>query len=116
VAQIAAESERMSRLVSDLLTLARADAGQLLERKPVALGPLVEAVAQQGRVLAAGKVAISVVRLDETEVLGDGDALRQLLLILVDNAIKYTPAGGSVTLGVRLETQPAAPLGAALAV
>jgi two-component system, OmpR family, sensor kinase len=104
VQQIAAESERMSRLVNDLLTLARADAGQLLERRPVALGPLLEDVALQGKVLADAKVAVSVVRLADADVLGDADALRQLLLILVDNAIKYTPAGGSVTLGLNADS------------
>jgi signal transduction histidine kinase len=100
VQQIVAESERMSRLVNDLLTLARADAGQLLERQPVPIGPLLDDVAMQGKVLSEGKVAVSVVRLADAEVLGDADALRQLLLILVDNAIKYTPSGGSVTLGL----------------
>jgi signal transduction histidine kinase len=100
VQQIVAESERMSRLVNDLLTLARADAGQLLDRQPVSIGQLLDDVALQGKVLADGKVAVSVVRLADAEVLGDADALRQLLLILVDNAIKYTPTGGSVTLGL----------------
>jgi signal transduction histidine kinase len=103
VEQIASEAERMSRLVADLLTLARADAGQLLERKSIPLGALIDAVAQQGRVLADGKVSVSVVRTADATVMGDKDALRQLLLILADNAIKYTPAGGSVTLGLRLE-------------
>ena len=105
VAQIGAEAERMSRLVNDLLMLARADAGQLLERKPVALAPLIDDVAHQARVLAGGKLSVSVLRLGnvDAEVRGDADALRQLLLILVDNAIKYTPAGGSVTLGLRVE-------------
>lgn len=103
IAQIGSEAERMSRLVGDLLTLARADAGQPLQRLAVSLGPLLEKVAQQGRVLADGKVAISVVRLAEAEVIGDPDAIQQLLLILVDNAIKYTPKGGSVTLGLRVD-------------
>ena len=108
VEQIGAESERMSRLVNDLLTLARADAGQLLESKPVPLWPLIESVMLQGRVLAQGKLAVSVLRLgsappEEAVVRGDADALRQLLLILVDNAIKYTPAGGSVTLSLRVD-------------
>jgi two-component system, OmpR family, sensor kinase len=103
VQQIVAESERMSRLVNDLLTLARADAGQLLERQSLPLGALLDDVALQGKVLADGKVAISVVRLSEADVLGDADALRQLLLLLVDNAIKYTPAGGSITLGLNAE-------------
>ncbi len=105
VEQIAAESERMSRLVNDLLTLARADAGQLLESEAVALGPLIDDVALQGRVLAEGKVSISVVHLTDVQVRGDADALRQLLLILVDNAIKYTPRGGSITLGLSTDSQ-----------
>jgi two-component system, OmpR family, sensor kinase len=104
VDQIAAESDRMARLVSDLLTLARADAGQSLRHEPVALGPLLQDVARQARGLAAGKVAVSVVFLADATVTGDPDALRQLLLILVDNAIKYTPEGGSVTLGLRLDS------------
>ncbi|MGH2371365.1 MAG: sensor histidine kinase, partial [Chloroflexota bacterium] len=114
VEQIVAESERMSRLVNDLLTLARADAGHLLERKPVALGPLIDAVAHQGRVLADGKVSMNVVRLADAEVLGDADALRQLLLILVDNAVKYTPPGGSVTLGLGTDASPGARVGDAI--
>ncbi|MDQ3702368.1 MAG: cell wall metabolism sensor histidine kinase WalK, partial [Chloroflexota bacterium] len=107
VEQIAAESERMSRLVNDLLTLARADAGQRLECESVALGPLIDDVALQGRVLAESKVAISVVRLTDAHVRGDADALRQLLLILVDNAVKYTPRGGSVTIGLSTDSQGA---------
>ena len=103
VQQIVAELERMSRLVNDLLTLARADAGQLLERQSLPLGTLLDDVALQGKVLADEKVAISVVRLAEADVLGDADALRQLLLLLLDNAIKYTPAGGSITLGLNAE-------------
>jgi signal transduction histidine kinase len=105
VAQIASESERMSRLVSDLLTLARADAGQSLEHRPVALGPIVESVAHQGRLLANGKVSIALVRIADVTVMGHADSLRQLVLILVDNAIKYTPRGGAVTLSLRLELQ-----------
>ncbi len=103
VAQIAAEAERMSRLVGDLLTLARADAGQRLEREPVPMGRLLEDVARQARVLAAGRVAVSVVRLDDATVDADPEALRRLLVILVDNAIKYTPEGGSVTLGLKVD-------------
>ena len=110
VEQIASESERMTRLVADLLTLARADAGQSLRREPVALAPLIQDVARQARTLAAGRagedgdqVAVSVLPLPEATVDGDPDALRQLLLVLLDNAIKYCSPGGSVTVGLRVE-------------
>ena len=103
VEQIASEAERMTRLVGDLLTLARADAGQSLRHERVALAPLLHDVARQARTLAEGVVAVSVVPPRDADVMGDPDALRQLLLVLVDNAIKYTPHGGSVTLGLRVD-------------
>jgi signal transduction histidine kinase len=106
VAQVASEAERMARLVNDLLTLARADSGQPLGAlQPVMLRPLLESVAVQARTLSGGQhgPAVSVVPFTgdgDLEVDGDPDALRQLLLALVDNAVKYTPAGGSVTLAL----------------
>ena len=102
LAQIQRESERMSRLVNDLLTLARADAGQPLSREPVALGPLLSEVAAQARVLTQGR-HLSLAVAAEATVLGDADPLRQLLLILLDNALRHTLEDGSVNL--RLETQ-----------
>lgn len=97
VAQIAGEAERMSRLVQDLLVLARADAGQHLRREPVEVGPLLREVARQAALIADG-VEVRVEAVAEAETLGDRDYLKQLLLILVDNALKYTPRGGSVSL------------------
>ncbi|MBI4496729.1 MAG: HAMP domain-containing protein [Chloroflexi bacterium] len=102
LAQIESEAARMSRLVQDLLTLARADAGQRLRQQPVALRPLVEDVERQVRVLAGG-VRVGLAEVAEASVQGDPDALRQLLLILLDNAIKYTPPGGSVTVSAAQE-------------
>src|SRR5205085_11194543 len=66
--------------------------------------PLLQDVARQARGLAAGKITVSVVSLADATVDGDPDALRQLLLILLDNAIKYTPDGGNVTVGLRLDS------------
>jgi len=93
------EAERMSRLVNDLLTLARADSGISLRRQLVALPQLVGAVVAQVARLAGDK-SVSIEGLAPIQVRGDPDALRQLLLILLDNALKYTPAGGRITVGL----------------
>jgi two-component system, OmpR family, sensor kinase len=96
------EAERMSRLVNGLLALARADAGQQLRLAPVRLDELVTSVYREAQALSR-EVSVDLGTLVQVEVLGDADALKQLLLILVDNGIKYTPAGGTVTLEVRRE-------------
>ncbi len=104
VTQISSEADRMSRLVTDLLTLARADAGLSIVRRPVMLRPLVESVGFQARTLGAGRLTVSVVPYTgdgDLMVEGDPDALRQLVIALADNAIKYTPDGGSVSLALR---------------
>jgi two-component system OmpR family sensor kinase len=82
------ESERLSRLVTDLLTLARADAGRKLEVKPIALDPLVDDVCRQGRLLAPERDITSTDG-DDLIVQANEDALKQVLLILLDNAIKH---------------------------
>jgi two-component system, OmpR family, sensor kinase len=98
-ADISAEAARMSRLVEDLLTLARADAGVKLERAPVALGELAGDVARQFRRANPGRVVEDAIA--PVEVVGDRDALQQLLLVLLDNAAKHTRAGGKISVEVR---------------
>jgi signal transduction histidine kinase len=97
------EVERMARLVDDLLMLSRADAGALRwDRGPVELDRLVEEVAKQGEVLGRGRdIQVAIQSLEPLIVHGDEQRLRQLLLNLVDNAVKYTPPGGRVTLSLR---------------
>jgi two-component system OmpR family sensor kinase len=97
------EVERMARLVDDLLMLSRADAGALRwEKGPVDLDRLVEDVAKQGEVLGRGRaIRVSIESLEPLIAHGDEPRLRQLLLNLVDNAVKYTPQGGRVTLSLR---------------
>jgi two-component system, OmpR family, sensor kinase len=97
---IASESERMSRLVDHLLTLAQADAGQHLELAPVALRPLMESVCRQAQATHQDR-SFRNVGLTDATVNGDADAIVQLPWILVDNAVKFTKPGGSVELGLR---------------
>jgi two-component system OmpR family sensor kinase len=87
------EVERMTRLVGDLLLLARADAGGLpLAHQPVEL----DSIFLVG--LLQKSVDVTIEDLDQASVMGDADRLKQLLINLVDNAIKYTPSGGQVRL------------------
>ncbi len=99
LADIEREVGRLSRMVADLLTLARAEAGVHLERRPVELDRLLLEVYREARHLAQG-VEVRLGSEDQVQVLGDADQLKQLLLNLVDNSLKYTPAGGTVTLSL----------------
>jgi signal transduction histidine kinase len=92
---IAGEAERMSRLVTDLLALARADAGLHIQRGPVELRPLVEAVCRQVRRTSAD-IDVELEPIPDVTVSGSADHLKQLLLILLDNARKYSPPGGAI--------------------
>ncbi len=103
IAQIDREADRMSRLVEDLLTLARADSGQPLAREPVPLVPLLEDIVEQVRALDGGEHPLDLRVETPIVVTGDPDALRQLGLILLDNAVKYTPPGGRVALTVAVD-------------
>ena len=99
---IQSETERMSRLVGDLLLLAQSDAGTLpTARYPVELDTLLLEVYRESQVLARG-VTLSIDEIDQAIVLGDRDRLQQLLLNLVSNALKFTPEGGRVTLSLSL--------------
>jgi signal transduction histidine kinase len=97
------ESDYMNRLVDDLLLLSRLDSHRLkLGREPVSLSELLQDIASQAEKLVAGKaIRIELGRLQGT-VWGDRARLRQVLLILLDNAIRFTPPGGAI----RIETFP----------
>ncbi|MBL0172713.1 MAG: HAMP domain-containing histidine kinase [Gemmatimonadaceae bacterium] len=93
---------RMADLVDSLLTLARADEGRFdLFREPVPLAPVVREVVETARLLGEdAELEIDAPHIEEAEVLGDLTRLRQLMLNLVTNAIKYTPRGGHVTIAL----------------
>jgi heavy metal sensor kinase len=96
------ESDRIASLVEGLLLLSRADAGVLrMDHQPVDLARLVAEVCEQGQVLANARgVTLDLGPLTSVTIQGDHQHLRRLLLNLVDNAIKYTLAGGCVTLAL----------------
>ena len=97
---IEAELERMTRLVNDLLLLARADVGSLpVTTETVEMDTLLLDVYRQVKALRP-KVEVTLEEVDQVQVTGDSDRLKQLILNLVDNAVKYTPAGGQVFLSL----------------
>jgi signal transduction histidine kinase len=97
---IAGESERMSRMVQDLLTLARADAGYHLDKTLVDLMPIVQEVTRQAQILQPSR-RIELLDGVPAPMVGNTDAIKQLLWILVDNAFKHTREDGRIEL--RLE-------------
>jgi two-component system, OmpR family, phosphate regulon sensor histidine kinase PhoR len=94
-------AERLSRLTEDLLTLSDLESGKIeLNFKPVDIGRVVQSVLE---VLSdqANKKQVTLEQVIEPElpaVMGDVDRLQQLLINLVDNAVKYTPVNGTVTV------------------
>ena len=100
VGEAHAEAARMARLVADLLSLARADAGVPLRREPVELDRIVIDVIGELRHQLTGQ-RLSVAAFEPVMVQGDPDRLKQLVLILIDNAIKNTPTGGRVDVSLK---------------
>jgi two-component system, OmpR family, heavy metal sensor histidine kinase CusS len=94
------ESERLGRIVAQLLDLCREDHGLVTaSHRVLALDALADEVLELMQIAAEEKgVRLSAEELSPARVRGDTDRLRQLLINVLDNAIKYTPSGGSVTV------------------
>ena len=103
LSQVLAELERTSGLVENLMLLARADSGgELLHKQAIDLAESVREACAQGRMLAQGRDVHfeANVAPQRISVQGDSQALRRVFLILIDNAVKYTASGGSVTVAL----------------
>jgi signal transduction histidine kinase len=97
------EVQRLAKIVDGLTLLTKADAGQIaLAREPVRLDELVREACADAQSLARPQdVQVSLAACEELTVTGDRHRLRQLLLNLTDNAIKYNERKGAVTLSLR---------------
>ena len=96
------EAARLGHIVGDLLTLARADAGERpIARELLYLDDAASQAVEAVRTLAQQKrVQVEVGAFEEARITGDPALVRQLLVIVLDNAVKFTPAGGHVRLDV----------------
>jgi len=101
------EVDRLTHLVDDLLLLARSDSGVIeLRRESVDLSEVAGEALQRLRAQAEARGV--ELRLDAApvEVAGDPDRLRQLVAILLDNAIRHSPSGSSVSVGIHGDAHP----------
>jgi heavy metal sensor kinase len=97
------ETERLSRIVENLLTISRLDAGEVkMEKAVLNLGELARSTAEQMKLLAEEKSLEMHCRFEEPVLVwGDQPRLKQVVVNLVANAIKYTPEGGEIAVAVR---------------
>jgi two-component system, OmpR family, sensor kinase len=97
------EAARLTHIVEDLFTLTRADAGQYaLQPRDFYLDELAGECVHSARTLAlAKKITLNIEEATESPIQADESLLRRMILNLLDNAIKYTPAGGRVTVSCR---------------
>jgi Signal transduction histidine kinase len=110
VQRIEEQADRLHELILDILQIARMEQGQeTFEIVPVALADLIEACAQQFSDTAAARQVALAVELPppDATALADEEGARTILDNLVDNALKYTPAGGRVTIRCRLDDEQA---------
>jgi len=99
------EIDRMTRIIDDLLFLSRADLGEIrMERRPVRLDALVEDIQRQAAVLGQEQgIEVLITLVQPATVLGDELRLRELVLNLVENAVKYSGPGGRVEMALEEE-------------
>jgi two-component system phosphate regulon sensor histidine kinase PhoR len=102
------EVDRLSRLVGNLLFLSQAEAGEMpLDIKIFSLDELLCEVFHHVQTLAADRMTITIQKMDQVEMQGDRDRIKQVLLNLLGNAIQYTPEGGRIIIELANEGESA---------
>ena len=103
------ELDKLKRMIDQLLTLARAESGQIpLAHQRVELGPLVTSVVEEVEAVAeAAGSQLTAEVIDEAAVNGDAEWLERMLLNLLDNAIKFTDAGGHIVVRLTADEETA---------
>ena len=103
------EIDRISRIVEELFLLSKADLGEArLEMKPLELAPLVSETVLQMELLAKEKaLELRLEQMAPLSIKGDGDRIRELLLNLIENAIRYTPPRGRIAVSLLQESENA---------
>lgn len=98
LAGIAAETERMGSMVEKMLLLSQADSGELrIRREHIFLDDLLVEAAEDARMIAADRsVLVEISELDEAPIHADRHLVRQMLLTIMENAVRVTPTGGRV--------------------
>ena len=96
--RIAREAARVSRMVGELLTLARAEAAEAFAPRPVHIDEIVMEAFEELRVVAGPRLRVRW--LEAAVVSGERDRVKQLVIALVDNALQYTPAPGGVDVSL----------------
>ncbi|HZV22325.1 MAG TPA: ATP-binding protein, partial [Luteimonas sp.] len=98
LAEMQRQSQRMTQLVEDLLTLSRLEAQDRLADESVAMAPMLNALRREAEALSQGRHTIVVEDMADVDLWGSTKELHSAFSNLVSNAIRYTPAGGTVTI------------------
>ncbi|GAB3732495.1 phosphate regulon sensor histidine kinase PhoR [Luteimonas pelagia] len=97
------QSQRMTQLVEDLLTLSRLEAQEGLDEEPVAMAPMLSTLRREAEALSQGRHTVTVEDEARVDLLGSTRELHSAFSNLVSNAVRYTPAGGRIAIAFRLE-------------
>ena len=98
LAEMRRQSQRMTQLVEDLLTLSRLEAKDTLDEEPVAMAPMLATLRREAEALSQQRHAIVIEDLASIDLVGSVRELHSAFSNLVANAVRYTPTGGRVTI------------------